>query len=46
MRVTTVSDCVSSYVPALHEATLLNLANLGSVVTSDELIAALQSIRG
>jgi nicotinamidase-related amidase len=45
MRVTTVSDCVSSYVPALHEATLLNLANLGSVVTSDELIAALTSTR-
>jgi nicotinamidase-related amidase len=40
-RVTTVSDCVSSYVPALHEASLLNLANIGTVVSTDELLAAL-----
>jgi nicotinamidase-related amidase len=45
MRITTVSDCVSSYVQSLHDATLLNLANLGAVVTSDELIAALASTR-
>jgi nicotinamidase-related amidase len=44
MRITTVSDCVSSYVQALHDATLMNMANLGSVVTSDELVAALSSL--
>jgi nicotinamidase-related amidase len=43
MRITTVSDCVSSYVQALHDASLQNLANLGSVVASDELISALKS---
>jgi nicotinamidase-related amidase len=34
-RVVTLSDCVAGYNPALHEASLKNLANIGSVTTSE-----------
>jgi ureidoacrylate peracid hydrolase len=41
IRITTLSDGVSSYSERLHEASLANLANFGTVLTCDELIALL-----
>lgn len=40
-HVVTLSDCVAGYSQALHEASLRNLANIGTVVTSDEWLARL-----
>jgi ureidoacrylate peracid hydrolase len=41
IRITTLSDGTSSYSEQLHEASLMNLANFGKVVTCDELVAML-----
>ncbi len=41
LRITTLSDGVSSYSDTLHEASLLNLGNFGKLVTCDELVAML-----
>jgi ureidoacrylate peracid hydrolase len=43
IRITTLSDGVSGYSERLHEASLANLANFGSVATCDELIGLLAS---
>ena len=40
-EVITLSDCVTGYNQKLHEASLLNLANIGSTVTSEEFLGAL-----
>jgi len=40
-EVITLSDCVAGYNQALHEASLLNLANIGTVMTSDEFLRKL-----
>lgn len=40
-EVVTLSDCVAGYNQKLHEASLLNLANIGKVIPSDEFLAAL-----
>jgi ureidoacrylate peracid hydrolase len=39
--VTTLKDCVASYSAKLHEASLLNLGNVGKLITSDEFLAQL-----
>lgn len=40
-EVVTLSDCVAGYNPKLHEASLLNLANIGRVITSEEFLQSL-----
>ncbi|GIW11031.1 MAG: cysteine hydrolase [Dehalococcoidia bacterium] len=40
-HVITLSDAVASFSRALHEASLLNLANIGRVMTADEWLASL-----
>lgn len=42
-RVTTVTDCVTAPNPSLHEASLRNLGHIGSLVTAEELLAALSA---
>lgn len=42
-RVITLSDCVAGYSQELHEASLKNLANIGTVMTSDEFLKGLGS---
>ena len=37
-EVVTLSDCTAGYAQKLHEASLLNLANVGTVMTSEEAI--------
>ena len=44
--VITLSDCVAGYNQALHEASLRNLANIGTVMTSDEFLRRLGTARG
>lgn len=41
-EVITLSDCTAGYLQKLHEASLLNLDNVGSVMTSDMAIEKLQ----
>lgn len=41
-EVVTVTDCVAAYVQKLHEASLLNLGNIGSLLDSQEAIARLR----
>ena len=43
-EVVTLSDCVAGYVQKLHEASLLNLGNIGVVMQSDEAISRLRQI--
>ncbi|MCS7002018.1 MAG: cysteine hydrolase [Dehalococcoidia bacterium] len=40
-RVVTLRDAVAGFNQALHEASLLNLANIGTVITADEFLADL-----
>jgi ureidoacrylate peracid hydrolase len=40
-RVVTLSDCVAGYSRELHEASLKNLANIGTVMTSREFLDSL-----
>ncbi len=40
-QVITLSDCVAGYNQALHEASLLNLANIGTVIAADEFLRKL-----
>lgn len=44
-EVVTLSDCVAGYNPALHEASLKNLANIGTVMTSEEFLRRLRPAR-
>lgn len=41
-EVITLSDCVAGYNQALHEASLKNLGNIGSVISSEEFLARLE----
>ena len=43
-EIVTLSDCVAGYNQKLHEASLLNLANIGKVVPSTELLAAMPGL--
>ena len=38
-EVTTLSDCVSSFNPGLHQASLLNLAALGQILKSEDWVS-------
>lgn len=40
-HVVTLSDCVAGFNQKLHEASLVNLANIGKVITSGEFLASL-----
>lgn len=44
LEVITLSDCVTGYNLALHEASLKNLANLGRVMASEEFVRSLQKV--
>ncbi|MCS6802225.1 MAG: isochorismatase family cysteine hydrolase [Chloroflexota bacterium] len=44
-HVVTLTDCVASFSQALHEASLKNLANIGTLLTSDDFLAALAQQR-
>ncbi len=44
-HVITLGDCVAGYNQKLHEASLLNLNNVGKVIQSDEAIARLRQTR-
>jgi nicotinamidase-related amidase len=41
-HVVTLTDCVGSFSRALHEASLVNLANIGTLTTSDAFLAELE----
>lgn len=43
-EIVTLSDCVAGYNPKLHEASLLNLANIGVVMQSEEALARLREV--
>jgi ureidoacrylate peracid hydrolase len=45
LEVVTLSDCVAGYNPELHAASLMNLANIGRVMTSDEFLGSAASPR-
>lgn len=40
-HVITLADCVTSFSQKLHEASLVNLANIGSLASSDQLLSEL-----
>jgi len=42
-HVVTLSDCVAGFNKKLHEASLLNLGNIGTVTTSEEALAQLEN---
>ena len=42
-HVITLSDCVASFSQELHDASLVNLANIGTVVSSDQFLAGISS---
>lgn len=42
-EIVTLSDCVAGYNQSLHNASLLNLANIGRVMPSSEFLAAVPS---
>lgn len=42
-HVITLSDCVASFSQKLHDASLVNLANIGTVTTSEEFLARLDA---
>ncbi len=45
-EIVTLSDCVAGYNPKLHEASLLNLGNIGTVVPSADFLAAVPELAG
>ena len=45
-EIVTLSDCVAGYNPKLHEASLLNLGNIGTVIPSADFLAAVPELAG
>ena len=43
-EIVTLSDCVAGYNQKLHEASLLNLGNIGAVIPSKEFLAAIPGL--